>query len=98
MSDVNWKNPVIKWVDSRLPIFSMMHHSTAGYPTPKNLNYWWNFGSLALTVLVIMILTGVFLVMNVGPFTWVTLAFYVAFFHPDEWMGAARRLRDRFSA
>ena len=41
---------------------------------------------------------GVFLVMNVGPFTWVTLAFYVAFFHPDEWMGAARRLRDRFSA
>jgi len=69
MSEVNWKNPVIKWVDSRLPVFSMMHHSTAGYPTPKNLNYWWNFGSLALTVLVIMILTGVFLVMNYTPHT-----------------------------
>jgi len=69
MSDVTWKNPVIKWVDSRLPVFSMMHHSTAGYPTPKNLNYWWNFGSLALTVLVIMILTGVFLVMNYTPHT-----------------------------
>lgn len=69
MSEVNWKNPVIKWVDSRLPVFSMVHHSTAGYPTPKNLNYWWNFGSLALTVLVIMILTGVFLVMNYTPHT-----------------------------
>ena len=69
MSEVNWKNPVIQWVDSRLPIFSMVHHSTAGYPTPRNLNYWWNFGSLALTVLVIMILTGVFLVMNYTPHT-----------------------------
>ena len=69
MSEVNWKNPVIKWVDSRLPVFSMMHHSTAGYPTPKNLNYWWNFGSLALTVLIIMILTGIFLVMNYTPHT-----------------------------
>ena len=41
---------------------------------------------------------GVFMVMNVGPFTWVTLAFYVAFFHPDEVHGAFRRLRDRFAA
>ncbi|WP_135081224.1 cytochrome b/b6 [Terasakiella sp. SH-1] len=67
MSSPEWNNPVIKWVDDRLPVFSMMHHSTAGYPTPRNLSYWWNFGSLALTVLIVMILTGVFLVMNYTP-------------------------------
>ena len=43
----NWKNPVIQWVDERLPIFTLMADSTSEYPTPKNLNYWWNFGSLA---------------------------------------------------
>ncbi len=67
MSSPEWKNPVIKWVDSRLPVFSMMHHSTAGYPTPRNLNYLWNFGSLALTVLIVMVLTGFFLAMNYVP-------------------------------
>ncbi len=69
MSDVQWKNPVVKWVDDRLPVFTLMHHSTSGYPTPKNLNYWWNFGSLALTALIIMIATGIFLVMNYTPHT-----------------------------
>jgi len=67
MSSPEWKNPVIKWVDSRLPVFSMMHHSTAGYPTPRNLNYLWNFGSLALTCLIVMVLTGFFLAMNYTP-------------------------------
>lgn len=67
MSSPEWKNPVIKWVDSRLPVFSMMHHSTSGYPTPRNLNYLWNFGSLALTVLIVMVLTGFFLAMNYVP-------------------------------
>lgn len=73
MSTPDWKNPVIKWVDERLPVFSLLHHSTAGYPTPRNLNYWWNFGSLALTVLVVMVVTGIFLVMNYTPHT--SLAF-----------------------
>ncbi|NVK18637.1 MAG: cytochrome b N-terminal domain-containing protein [Methylocystaceae bacterium] len=67
MSSPEWKNPVIKWVDTRLPVFSLMHHSTAGYPSPRNLSYWWNFGSLALTVLIVMVLTGIFLVMNYTP-------------------------------
>lgn len=66
-------NKVIKWVDERLPIFSMMQHSAIDYPTPRNLNYWWNFGSLAGLVLVIMILSGLFLAMNYVPNT--TLAF-----------------------
>jgi Cytochrome b subunit of the bc complex len=64
MSGFKTNNKVVSWLDQRLPIFSMMQHSAIEYPTPKNLNYWWNFGSLALLVLVIMILSGVFLVMN----------------------------------
>jgi ubiquinol-cytochrome c reductase cytochrome b/c1 subunit len=35
---------VVKWVDSRLPIFSFVDHALREYPTPKNLSYWWNFG------------------------------------------------------
>ena len=62
-----WKNPIVGWIDSRLPIFSMMQADLVDYPTPKNLNYWWNFGSLAGIVLVIMIATGVFLAMHYTP-------------------------------
>ena len=54
-------NKFINWVDSRLPIFTMLKHSTSEYPTPINLNYWWNFGSLALFMLVVMVLSGVVL-------------------------------------
>ena len=57
-------NKIVQWVDDRLPVFSILKHSAIDYPTPKNLNYWWNFGSLAGMMLVIMILTGIFLAMN----------------------------------
>ena len=67
MEAPTWKNPVIGWIDRRLPIFTMMQHDLVDYPTPKNLNYWWNFGSLAGIVLVIMIATGVFLAMQYTP-------------------------------
>ncbi len=59
------ENPVIKWVEYRLPIFSFIDHSVgSGYPTPRNLNYWWNFGSLAGVALVIMIASGIVLAMS----------------------------------
>jgi ubiquinol-cytochrome c reductase cytochrome b/c1 subunit len=64
MEAKTWKNPVIAWIDYRLPIFSMMQADLVDYPTPKNLNYWWNFGSLAGIVLVIMIATGIMLAMQ----------------------------------
>ena len=69
MSAPVWNNKVVKWVDDRLPVISMLHHSAYEYPTPKNLSYMWNFGSLAGFVLVTMILTGIFLVMNYTPHT-----------------------------
>ena len=62
-----FKNPVINWVDTRMPIFTMMQKEYGSFPTPKNFNYFWNFGALAIVNLVIMIATGVFLAMNYSP-------------------------------
>ena len=60
-----FKNPVINWIDTRLPIFTAINEAVGTeHPTPKNLNYWWNFGSLAGVTLVIMIITGIALAMN----------------------------------
>ena len=55
---------LIKWIDYRLPIFSMLNKELKDYPTPRNLNYMWNFGSLSGIVLMIMILSGIFLAMH----------------------------------
>jgi len=57
----------IRWIDYRLPVFSVLHHELNEYPAPVNLNYWWNFGSLAGIILVIMIVTGVVLAMHYTP-------------------------------
>ncbi len=57
---------VRKWIEERLPIFSFIKY-TGDYRTPKNLNYAWNFGSLAGIALVIQILTGIFLAMQYTP-------------------------------
>ncbi len=65
----DFKNPVVNWVDTRMPIFTMMQKEYGAFPTPKNFNYFWNFGALAMINLVIMILTGVFLAMNYNPST-----------------------------
>jgi ubiquinol-cytochrome c reductase cytochrome b subunit len=61
------QNKLIRWIDHRLPIFAFLNHELQEYPTPRNLSYWWNFGSLAGIVLVIMILSGIFLAMNYTP-------------------------------
>jgi len=64
MSTPEFQNPIVRWIEYRLPVFSMMHHELHEYPTPKNLNYFWNFGSLAGFVLVVMIVSGIVLAMN----------------------------------
>ena len=64
MSTSTISNPVARWIDHRLPIFSFMNHELNEYPTPKNLSYWWNFGSLAGITLMIMIVTGITLSMH----------------------------------
>ncbi|MBE0530616.1 MAG: cytochrome b/b6 [Rhodospirillales bacterium] len=67
MANPKWIDATVKWIDYRLPVFTFVDHHLVDYPTPRNLNYWWNFGSLAGIVLVIMIATGIFLAMSYTP-------------------------------
>ena len=67
MSAPTFKNPLVRWIDHRLPVFTFMHHELNVYPTPRNLNYWWNYGSLAGIALMVMIVTGIVLAMHYSP-------------------------------
>ncbi|MBM3372965.1 MAG: cytochrome bc complex cytochrome b subunit [Betaproteobacteria bacterium] len=58
---------VLTWVDQRFPLMSLWREHLAEYYAPKNFNFWYFFGSLALLVLVIQIVTGIFLVMHYKP-------------------------------
>lgn len=60
-------NPVLKWVDARFPLTGMIKEHLTEYYAPKNFNFWYYFGSLALLVLVLQIVTGIFLTMNYKP-------------------------------
>jgi ubiquinol-cytochrome c reductase cytochrome b subunit len=60
----DFKNPVIRWVDERLPVFTYLDHEYNQFPMPKNLNYWWSFGALASVALVVMVVTGIMLAMQ----------------------------------
>src|SRR6266536_2160260 len=60
---------VIEWIDYRLPVFTFLRRELNEYPTPRNLNYLWNFGSLSGIVLVVMIVTGIVLAMHYTPTT-----------------------------
>jgi ubiquinol-cytochrome c reductase cytochrome b subunit len=58
---------LMNWVDNRFPATKLWNEHAAEYYAPKNFNFWYFFGSLALLVLVIQIVTGIFLVMNYKP-------------------------------
>ncbi len=64
-----FKSGVLRWIDDRLPIPSLLYRELVAYPTPKNLNYWWNFGSLAGIALALQIVTGIVLAMHYTPHT-----------------------------
>ena len=57
----------MEWVDARYPATKLWNEHLAQYYAPKNFNFWYYFGSLAILVLVIQILTGIFLTMNYKP-------------------------------
>ncbi|MDY0071451.1 MAG: cytochrome bc complex cytochrome b subunit [Thauera sp.] len=58
---------VLNWIDERFPLTSSIKGHLTEYYAPKNFNFWYFFGSLALLVLVIQIVTGIFLVMHYKP-------------------------------
>lgn len=58
---------LLGWVDARFPLTKMWKEHLSEYYAPKNFNFWYFFGSLALLVLVIQIVTGIFLTMSYKP-------------------------------
>jgi ubiquinol-cytochrome c reductase cytochrome b subunit len=55
------------WIDARFPLMKTWKEHASEYYAPKNFNFWYYFGALALVVLVIQIVTGIFLTMNYKP-------------------------------
>jgi ubiquinol-cytochrome c reductase cytochrome b subunit len=71
---INWAGPfnaplggLLTWMDKRFPLMSLWTDHLAGYYAPKNFNFWYFFGSLAMVVLVLQIVTGIFLTMHYKP-------------------------------
>ena len=60
-------NAFMQWVDKRLPVTKVWNEHLAEYIAPKNFNFWYYFGSLAILLLVIQLLTGIFLTMHYKP-------------------------------
>lgn len=58
---------MMDWVDARFPATKMWKEHISEYYAPKNFNFWYYFGSLALLILVMQIITGIFLTMNYKP-------------------------------
>jgi ubiquinol-cytochrome c reductase cytochrome b subunit len=63
----HWANQLLGWVDARFPLSVLWKSQVAEYYAPKNMNFWYFFGSLSLLVLVLQIVTGIFLTMNYKP-------------------------------
>ena len=60
-------NAFMEWVDQRLPVTKVWNEHLAEYIAPKNFNFWYFFGSLAILMLVVQIATGIFLTMHYKP-------------------------------
>jgi ubiquinol-cytochrome c reductase cytochrome b subunit len=58
---------LIGWIDQRFPLTKLWRDQVSEYYAPKNFNFWYYFGSLALLILVNQLVTGIFLTMNYKP-------------------------------
>jgi ubiquinol-cytochrome c reductase cytochrome b subunit len=58
---------MLAWIDDRFPLTATWKQHLSEYYAPKNFNFWYYFGSLALLILVLQIVTGIFLTMNYKP-------------------------------
>ncbi|MFO7642196.1 MAG: cytochrome b N-terminal domain-containing protein [Candidatus Competibacteraceae bacterium] len=67
MANTQGTTGMVGWIDERFPLTKTIREHLTEYYAPKNFNFWYFFGSLALLVLVIQILTGIWLTMNYKP-------------------------------
>ncbi|MDE2090971.1 MAG: cytochrome b N-terminal domain-containing protein [Gammaproteobacteria bacterium] len=63
----NWLHRLRDWIDARFPMTKLWNDQVAQYYAPKNFNFWYFFGSIALLILVNQLITGIFLAMNYKP-------------------------------
>jgi len=76
---------LLAWIDERFPLTKVWNEHLAEYYTPKNFNFWYFFGSLAMLVLVIQIVSGLFLAMNYKPDTALAFASVEYIMRDVEW-------------
>lgn len=67
MENADRTRGLLGWIDRRWPIISFLRGELVDYPQPRNLNYWWSFGFLSGTALLVLIVSGVFLAMHYTP-------------------------------
>ena len=67
MANTQGTTGLVGWIDERFPLTKMMREHLTEYYAPKNFNFWYFFGGLAILVLVNQILTGIWLTMNYKP-------------------------------
>ena len=67
MARTHSNNNLADWIEHRLPYREFVKNHLTEYYAPKNFNFWYFFGSLAILVLVIQIVSGIFLAMNYKP-------------------------------
>ncbi|MDX8411506.1 MAG: cytochrome b/b6 [Mariprofundaceae bacterium] len=84
MIDKIMSSGLFRWIDDRSNIGTLIREHVTEYPAPRNLNYMWNFGSLAMLVLVLQILTGIFLAMYYKPSAALTMGGYTVAFDSVE--------------
>ena len=61
------KGGLLRWIDDRFPLSETMRYHITEYYASKNFNFWYVFGVLAMVVLVIQVVSGIFLTMNYKP-------------------------------
>ncbi len=76
---------IMDWIDDRFPATKVWQEHMAQYYAPKNFNFWYYFGSLAILVLVIQILTGIFLTMHYKPDSQLAFASVEYIMRDVEW-------------
>ena len=76
---------LLEWVDARFPASKLWNEHLAQYYAPKNFNFWYFFGSLALLILVLQIITGIFLTMHYKPDTELAFASVEYIMRDVEW-------------
>ena len=76
---------LIGWIDARFPLISLWEEHVSRYYAPKNFNFWYYFGSIALVILVIQIVTGIWLTMNYKPSATEAFASVESIMRDVEW-------------